>query len=434
MGDTDIATGLAAAPAPALDGRWGLWREWIRQAEAEGARTPFFLLAAAPIEARAAELEGLDAGRPVKLWYSFKTHPCAPALRWWRRRGGPVEVVSEFEFRAAAAEGYPVRDILINGPLKHRWLPGVAAPGLRVNFDSPGEIDSLAPLAASLGWRTGVRVRTQEEFDPGDPTAPTPFGMEAAEAAAAWARLTRDGMKPETIHFHLRTNVAGAAAYQRALDEIVAVCHRYGIRPRFLDVGGGLPPAGPRSLEGARFDAELCLADYAAALRAACRSLPSVEEIWLEHGRRVFASSGALVVGVHDVKTRGGRRQLLCDGGRTLQAMVSVWEEHSLLPLRESGAPVALTAVHGPTCMAFDRMGLRPLPDDLHPGDRLIWLDAGAYHLPWETRFSHGLGEVWWREADRSVCARRAESFESYWSDWLPESSGELDARAPAGP
>ena len=35
------------------------------------------------------------------------------------------------------------------------------------------------------------------------------------------------------------------------------------------------------------------------------------------------------------------------------------------------------------------------LPDTISPGDFIVWLDAGAYHLPWETRFSHGLCAVY---------------------------------------
>lgn len=54
-----------------------------------------------------------------------------------------------------------------------------------------------------------------------------------------------------------------------------------------------------------------------------------------------------------------------------------------------------MTSVHGPTCMAFDTLARRPMAVSLGPGDVLIWLDAGAYHLPWETRFSHELAEVW---------------------------------------
>lgn len=117
-----------------------------------------------------------------------------------------------------------------------------------------------------------------------------------------------------------------------------------------------------------------------------------------------------------DVKERRGLRQLICDGGRTLHALISTWEDHELfsVPARRGSQP--MTAVHGPTCMTFDQLTRRPLPRSLRRGDALVWMDAGAYHLPWETRFSHGRATAYWHEAGRTVCVRAAESFEEWWA------------------
>jgi hypothetical protein len=51
-------------------------------------------------------------------------------------------------------------------------------------------------------------------------------------------------------------------------------------------------------------------------------------------------------------------------------------------------------------------------------GDKLVWLEAGAYHLPWETRFSHGLAGVFWHEQGKVRRVRANESFESWWGQW----------------
>lgn len=104
-----------------------------------------------------------------------------------------------------------------------------------------------------------------------------------------------------------------------------------------------------------------------------------------------------------------------------MNALVSIWEDHDLtLSPARRGNDVA-TTVHGPTCMAFDKLYRGPLPSDVQVGDRIIWHDAGAYHLPWETRFSHGLAAIWWQE-NRSMpleLVRKAESFESWWTQWV---------------
>jgi hypothetical protein len=64
------------------------------------------------------------------------------------------------------------------------------------------------------------------------------------------------------------------------------------------------------------------------------------------------------------------------------------------------------------TCMAFDKLARRPMPESIRVGDRLLWLEAGAYYLPWETRFSHGLAGVLWHEGEELVEVRAKEVWE----------------------
>jgi hypothetical protein len=68
--------------------------------------------------------------------------------------------------------------------------------------------------------------------------------------------------------------------------------------------------------------------------------------------------------------------------------------------------------------MAFDQLTRRPLPSGIRAGDHLLWVDAGAYHLPWETRFSHGPAGVLWHEHNRLTVAREPGSFDDYWRVW----------------
>jgi len=68
--------------------------------------------------------------------------------------------------------------------------------------------------------------------------------------------------------------------------------------------------------------------------------------------------------------------------------------------------------------MAFDRLCRSDLPTDIRIGDLVIWYNAGAYHIPWETRFSHGLAAVVWIDRGDMGLARRRETFEEWWNLW----------------
>lgn len=151
--------------------------------------------------------------------------------------------------------------------------------------------------------------------------------------------------------------------------------------------------------------------------------MPSITEVWLENGRYLSGTTAVLVVSITDRKRRDDAIYLICDGGRTNHALVSDWEEHSVEVIPQRGGAAELTTICGPTCMAFDHLGRFQLPA-ADVGDLIIWKDAGAYHIPWETRFSHGTCPVVWCDENWQpwVCRRR-ESLRSWWDQWLPRSS-----------
>jgi diaminopimelate decarboxylase len=407
------------------------WKRLVREALALSTPTPFYVFSSQPVAERISELDAAlgnagfqpaDGNQTSRIscrhWLSCKTQPVAPLLRWWRESGRGVEVVSEFELRAALAEGFAPENILANGPAKHHWLPRFDLRGLSVNLDSRAELDALLPAAKKSNWRLGVRILTDEEFDPENPEFPTQFGFAPGEAVAALKKLLRAKARIETVNFHLRTNIASVQIYERAIAEVAAVCRAAKFSPRQLDVGGGIPVRHVLSRGGKIYDGEFGLRAFAQRLRQAAKLFPGLREIWLENGRFASAGGGVLVMTILDVKERRGLRQLICDGGRTLNALTSLWEQHALLALPERQGAETLTAVCGPTCMAFDQLARIPLPRSLRAGDRLIWLDAGAYHIPWETRFSHGHAAVCWHDASGLRVVRERQSFENFWSQW----------------
>lgn len=407
------------------------WKRLVRGALSLSAPTPLYVFSSAPIAERISELDAAltNAGFQPKTensklkisfrhWLSFKTQPVRPLLHWWREQRRGIEVVSEFELRAALAEGFTPENILVNGPAKHHWLPQFDLREFAVNFDSPAELAALLPLAKKLNWRLGIRILTGEEFDPENPQFPTQFGFAPDEAVAALKKLLRVKARIETVHFHLRSNVSSVQIYERAIAEVAEICRAAKFSPQHLDIGGGVPVRQVLTRGGKIFNGEFGLRAFAEKLRQSVKLFPGLRELWLENGRFVSAGSGALVVKILDVKERRGLRQLICDGGRTMQALMSVWEQHALLALPERGGEETLTVVHGPTCMAFDQLARLPLPRSLRAGDHLIWLDAGAYHLPWETRFSHGHAAVCWHDERGLRLVRERQSFENWWGGW----------------
>jgi diaminopimelate decarboxylase len=380
---------------------------------------PLYLSAWAPVKAALEDLNRTKGVLPIRNWLSFKTHPVAPLLRHWRDLGLGVEVVSEFEFLAALREGFVPSSILVNGVAKHDWLLRNPVRDCWVHFDSLAEIEALKNHVKGQGWKVGLRCHVSEEYDPDEPQFSGQFGMIGDEFKTAVSRLRACAIEPSSLHFHLRGNVRDADAYRRAWREAATICDQAQFEPSYVDFGGGLPVSGEWPAGEEEINSDFDLDALKEVFDEVPEDLPCVKEIWLENGRYITARSCVLVLQVLDIKERKDSRYLICNGGRTNHALVSDWESHEILTLPQRTAPTILTTICGSTCMAFDRLIRKQMPSDIRAGDHLVWMNAGAYHLPWETRFSHGLCEVlWYNQNSEFIVAREREGFEDWWSQW----------------
>lgn len=382
------------------------WRTLAAGASRYG--TPFYLFWPRPYDAALARLDRSLAAAgplPVRHWYSYKTLPVPHMALVARARGLGIEVVSGFELAAVLRLGVPPSDILVNGVAKHAWLVDEIR-GLNVVFDSLTEVERLTAPARKLGWRIGLRVAVADQRDPDDPSHPAQFGLTTDEIGHA-ARLLRDhGVAIDILHVHLRSHVPLPALYRRALAELAAIAGRFGITPTAVDLGGGLP----EEMIGLDPADRLDLDAFAAVVAEVGRLVPGAKAVWLENGRHLLGAAGVLVVTVQDVKRIDGRRFLICDGGRTNQALESDGIRHHVAVVGKSatGGQTEPTVVCGPTCMAYDWLFRGAFPADVAIGDRLVYFNAGAYHLSWESRFSHGLCRVLWTADGRSLAEIRA--------------------------
>jgi diaminopimelate decarboxylase len=387
------------------------WREVIAAAAARYG-TPCYVTRWRPVARALASVARLGtAGVRVRPWLSFKTHPVVPLLRQCLESDCGVEVVSECEFVTALTAGADADRLLVNGVAKHAWLPRYHVEGLRLHFDSISELRALLAQAQAERWRVGVRCHAPDECDARDASFGGQFGMTEDEAVAGLTILRAAGVDVQGLHVHLGSAAGTPGAYRRAVDHLHRICRRAAFHPRYLDCGGGLPTRAPLAAGAWRG-----LED---AVHAAAAAFPELDEVWLENGRFVTERAAALVVRVLDAKEREDSRYLICDGGRTNQALAADHGPHPMLifPAR-TGRP-RLTTVCGPTCMTDDTLARLRLPADVAPGDLIAWMDAGAYHLPWETRFSHGqCAVVWCDPGERLLLARRRETPDAWAQAW----------------
>jgi diaminopimelate decarboxylase len=404
--------------------------DWLRRAEvaSDAVGTPCYAISESCIREAIGQLSALETSVRLEHWVSLKTQPVARLVRMATRLGLGIDVVSECELAAAVSAGVPAGRILVNGVGKHHWLPKHAIPNLRVHFDSIAEVLAMVHLASAMNWRVGLRCAIPEPAEPaGSRELPDwdQFGMTLPEARQAAAVLAETGVAVSGLHFHLHTKVGRVSEYRRALRVVANVAEATCCEPEYIDVGGGMPIAGELAMDGTCAASTFELGEFREFLASIPLTLPSVREVWLENGRFLTARAGALVVTVLEKKERGDGTYLICDGGRVNHARMASVEKHEILISPARQAPLRRTVVCGPTCSSVDRLGCWMLPDSVAPGDRIIWMTAGAYHIPLETRFSAGLAPVvWFDEKHAPEVIRERETPREWWGRWISRDVG----------
>ncbi len=148
-------------------------------------------------------------------------------------------------------------------------------------------------------------------------------------------------------------------------------------------------------------------------------SLPR-PRIFLEPGRAMTGDAQLLLTSVVTTKRSGETTYAVLDAGINLAESVRS-EYHQLLPVNRFGEPA--TRVHtivGPICSPGDTLYSAARLPELHPGDSLAIMDAGAYFVPFSTSFSFPRPAIVLIDDGQERLLRRAELFQDLVSYDVP--------------
>ena len=392
------------------DGRADTVAVWVRKAVAEVGTPARRSQPGRRSKSALARLQTIQSPVPVESWLSFRAHRC----QQWPGAGSRQEPESKSSANMSwpSSRSWSAPSISYstwNGVAKHSWLRHQRVPGMRVHLDSAREIDALLDRAVAQQWRVGVRLHAPDEHDAHDPRFGGQFGLDRGKAIRGLRQLHRAGACMESVHFTSDNHdTIGTPTHARSNGPLPSVT-RPASPLRWLIAAASCPrPTTTHSKQGAT--------DPAEALHLAARRFPLLREIWLENGRYMTSDSCVLAMTVLDVKERRECRYLICDGGRTNHALAADAGPHPLMMLPDRGGEKRLTTICGPTCMTDDRLGRWLLPHTITAGDVIVWMNAGAYHLPWETQFSHGLCAVVWFDGDDAMRVVRTRQKEPAWT------------------
>ncbi|GAB2662201.1 type III PLP-dependent enzyme [Saccharopolyspora gloriosae] len=340
--------------------------------------TPCLVMDLTAVRERYAQLRA--ALPDARICYAVKANPMPEVVAALAELGSSFDVASPGEIDLCLAHGAEPGSISYGNTIKKRAdIARAHEQGVRL-FATDSDADLTAIAEAAPGARVFCRVLVDNKG------SRTPFGRKFGcppeTAVHLLVRAAELGLDPYGVSFHIGSQQHDATAWEhglRAANEVFRGAAEHGVRPRMVNLGGGLPAHYT--------DSAPPLQDYARRIEQALDREFGDErpELLVEPGRRLVGDAGVLrsEVVLATPETGSDRRWIYLDVGR-YNGLAETEGEAITYRLRTSrdGDPTGPVVLAGPTCDGDDVIYQHTryeLPLTLGAGDTVDLLSAGAY-------------------------------------------------------
>jgi len=356
---------------------------------AEWYGTPLIVYDLDEVDLNVDEFAGAFIERGITVGYAAKAFFCTALAEVLAATPLWLDVCSLGELRTAERGGFPAGRIYFHGCGKtddelQAIADGRVAFGVVDNAEELARLGEIAgrsrpsqggPVPIVLRINTGIEAHTHEYIrTAGDRTK---FGVALADVPDLLARIARDpGLRLIGLHAHIGSQIAEVAPYLESLGLLIDQAHAaraLGLPVELLIAGGGMgveeTPGDPRPL------------DYFAlseGMEDAVRGTPF--RLAIEPGRAVIARAGTSLYRVMAVKSQGGRRFAIVDGGMADNPRPALYGAVHAFEVMTSAAaaPPEDAVLCGRSC-ENDVLGSVAIPADLRAGDLVALRTTGAY-------------------------------------------------------
>ena len=361
---------------------------------AERFGTPTYVYSKASILAAYAGYAEALAGQPALVCYAMKANPNLAVVNLLARQGSGFDIVSGGELqRVLAAGGDPAKVVFSGvGKTEAEIEAALAAGILCFNLESIAELEVVERVAARMGRRAPVSVRTNPDVDP--KTHPyittglksNKFGVAYADTLALYQRAAASAhLEVVGIDCHIGSQITEVQPYvdaaDRVLDLVEALEHE-GIRLRHVDFGGGLGIAY-------RDETPPAPGDLIRALRERMQARGhGGKTLMVEPGRSIVGPAGALLTRVILLKHGETRNFAVVDAAMNdlmRPALYQAWMQ--VLSVQAGTGAAARYDVVGPVCESSDWLA-RERDLAIAAGDLLAFTAAGAYGMSMASNYN----------------------------------------------
>ena len=360
--------------------------------------SPLFVYSQKAIENKYNEFKEAFSSRyaDVQFGWSYKTNYLDAICQVYHKLGSIAEVVSEFEYQKARANGIDGKDIIFNGPYKTKEALKVAVQeGAKIHIDHLYEINDLEEIAEELNINIPVAIRCNMNTGVYPQWSRFGFNIDNGEAYDAIKRIYEGKKLYMTgLHSHIGTFMLTASAYGMETKKLIDLKNKieedFGYDIEYIDIGGGF--ASKNRLKGVYQAPEVIVPsadEYAEAITNAIfeNNKGKLPKLYLETGRALIDEAGYLLTSVFaDKRMPDGKKSYIVDAGVNLLYTATWYNFDIALDKRYDGINEP-SMINGPLCMNIDIISENIMLPPLERGSVLSIWPVGAYNYTQSMQF-----------------------------------------------
>ena len=409
---------------------------------AEKFGTPTYVYSAGTILDHLTRLNGALATLDHLICYAVKANSNRSILKLLADAGAGFDIVSGGElFRVLAAGGDPAKCTFAGVGKSPEEIEYAVELGVySFNIESESELEHIDRIAGAKNLRAPIALRANPDVDPhtheyiSTGSCQNKFGVALGQLPAAYERAAEmRNIDIIGVQMHIGSQITEAAPFANAIKKLAPIVRelksKYPIK--FFSIGGGMGIIYRRALEsglgkwwhdhGGETSA-FSIRDYADAIVPPLRELNL--RILVEPGRFLVGNAGVLLARVSCIKKSGAKKFAIVDAGMNDLIRPALYHSyHEIVPVKETRSErESKIDIVGPVCESGDFFALDREMPELHEGDLLAIMSAGAYGFVMASNYnSRRLPSEVLVRGDRFALIRQRQT-------WEDLASGEVEA------
>jgi diaminopimelate decarboxylase len=350
-------------------------------------RTPYYQYDLGILQNTLKSIEECVGGNPDwHVHYAIKANANPLLLRHINEYGLGIDCVSGGEIQVALDNGFPASSIVFAGVGKADWEIDLALnAGIACfNVESEAELDVIAERCAALNKTANIALRVNPDVDAHTHAnittgkAENKFGIEIPMLLPI---IRKAQLNPcfrfEGLHFHIGSQILDLDPFRllcQKVNDLQDMLESEGIRINSVNVGGGLGVDYVNPEQNPIPDFKQFFGIFRSDLK-----LRPGQQLHFELGRAVVAQCGRLITKVLYVKQGTIKKFAIVDAGFTELIRPALYGAHHKIVNLTSNGPLQKYDVVGPICESSDIFGKDEMLPEVHRGDLIALMSAGAY-------------------------------------------------------